>query len=156
MWPPAEPCCPAWLFPLLAVEEISAPLSTPVESVVVAISEISAPLPASAESGVAAVWAVGRNIHEFMNDPEQRRYGRVAEVAHATKGKQAGTYYGSGRWGWRTDAKGSFTKIDLAQASPPLWSYVWLDDHPTVMQRLARIRAWEARYRKEVPSPGGS
>ena len=50
----------------------------------------------------------------------------------------------------------SFTRIDLAQASPPLWSYVWLDTHPTVMQRLAMIRAWEARGSEADPSPGGS
>jgi crotonobetainyl-CoA:carnitine CoA-transferase CaiB-like acyl-CoA transferase len=36
--------------------------------------------------GVAAACAVGRNIHGFMNDPEQRRLGRVAEVPHPTKG----------------------------------------------------------------------
>jgi STE24 endopeptidase len=39
----------------------------------------------------------------------------------------------------------SFTRIDLAQPDPPLWSYLVLDDHPTVMQRLAMTRAWEAR-----------
>jgi len=50
----------------------------------------------------------------------------------------------------------SFTRIDLAQASPPLWSYVWLATHPTVMQRLAMIRAWEARGSEADPSPGGS
>jgi STE24 endopeptidase len=39
----------------------------------------------------------------------------------------------------------SFTRVDLAAPNPPLWSYVVLDDHPTVMQRLAMTRAWEAR-----------
>jgi STE24 endopeptidase len=37
----------------------------------------------------------------------------------------------------------SFTRIDLAQPSPPGWSYVVLDDHPTVLQRLAMTAAWE-------------
>jgi STE24 endopeptidase len=37
----------------------------------------------------------------------------------------------------------SFTRIDLAQPNPPGWSYVLLDDHPTVTQRLAMTRAWE-------------
>jgi len=37
-------------------------------------------------NGVAAAEPVGRNVHAFMNDPEQRRLGRVAEVPHATKG----------------------------------------------------------------------
>jgi STE24 endopeptidase len=36
----------------------------------------------------------------------------------------------------------SFTRIDLAQPNPPAWSYVVLDNHPTVMQRLAMTQAW--------------
>lgn len=40
-----------------------------------------------------------------------------------------------------------FTTLDLSQASPPLWSYVLLDDHPTTMQRIALTRAWESRKR---------
>jgi STE24 endopeptidase len=39
----------------------------------------------------------------------------------------------------------SFTRIDLAEPSPPSWSYVLLDDHPTVIQRIALTKAWEAR-----------
>jgi STE24 endopeptidase len=35
-----------------------------------------------------------------------------------------------------------FTTYDLEQPSPPGWSYVWLDDHPTVVQRIAMARAW--------------
>ena len=51
----------------------------------------------------------------------------------------------------------SFTRIDLAAPNPPLWSYVFIDDHPTVMQRLRMTRAWEARYRsRDGSSPGGS
>jgi crotonobetainyl-CoA:carnitine CoA-transferase CaiB-like acyl-CoA transferase len=38
------------------------------------------------EAGVIAVEPVGRNIHAFMNDPEQRRVGRVAELPHPVKG----------------------------------------------------------------------
>jgi STE24 endopeptidase len=41
----------------------------------------------------------------------------------------------------------SFTRIDLAQPNPPAWSYVLLDDHPTVLQRIAMTEAWRARYR---------
>jgi hypothetical protein len=37
--------------------------------------------------------------------------------ALATKGTQAGTYYGSVRWGWRTDAKSKFSKISFSKAS---------------------------------------
>ena len=38
-------------------------------------------------------------------------------AALATKGAQAGTYYGSVRWGWRTDSAGNLTKIDLQKVS---------------------------------------
>jgi hypothetical protein len=38
-------------------------------------------------------------------------------VALATKGAQTGTYYGSVRWGWRTDSSGTFTKIPLTKVS---------------------------------------
>jgi STE24 endopeptidase len=41
----------------------------------------------------------------------------------------------------------SFTRIDLAQPNPPGWSYVLLDDHPTVMQRIAMTKAWQAGNR---------
>jgi crotonobetainyl-CoA:carnitine CoA-transferase CaiB-like acyl-CoA transferase len=37
-------------------------------------------------AGVAIVEPAGRSMHRLMNDPEQRRVGRVAEVAHAEKG----------------------------------------------------------------------
>jgi len=38
-----------------------------------------------------------------------------------------------------------FTRYDLVEANPPLWSYVWLDDHPTVVQRIAMARAFAER-----------
>jgi hypothetical protein len=38
-------------------------------------------------------------------------------TALATKGAQAGTYYGSVQWGWRTDSSGNFTKIPLTKVS---------------------------------------
>jgi len=40
-----------------------------------------------------------------------------------------------------------FTRYDLVQPSPPAWSYVWLDDHPTVVQRIALARAWRKSKR---------
>jgi STE24 endopeptidase len=40
-----------------------------------------------------------------------------------------------------------FTAYDLVQPNPPGWSYVWLDDHPTVAQRIAMARAWKSRER---------
>jgi STE24 endopeptidase len=38
-----------------------------------------------------------------------------------------------------------FTRYDLVQPDPPTWSYIWLDDHPTVAQRLAMTRAFAKR-----------
>jgi hypothetical protein len=43
---------------------------------------------------------------------------QIFEVtALATRGMQAGTYYGSVRWGWRTDGAAKLTKIDLQKVS---------------------------------------
>lgn len=38
-----------------------------------------------------------------------------------------------------------FTRLTLQQPSPPTWSYVWLDTHPSVMERIAMAEAWRAR-----------
>jgi STE24 endopeptidase len=37
-----------------------------------------------------------------------------------------------------------FGRYDLVQPDPPGWSYVWIDDHPTLAQRVAMARAWAA------------
>jgi STE24 endopeptidase len=50
----------------------------------------------------------------------------------------------------------SFTRIDLAQPNPPEWSYVLLDTHPTVIQRIAMTEAWETRGRTSARSRAGS
>jgi Zn-dependent protease with chaperone function len=42
---------------------------------------------------------------------------------------------------------GKFTTYDLSQPNPPGWSYVWIDNHPTVVQRIAMARAWSALHR---------
>jgi hypothetical protein len=47
-------------------------------------------------------------------------------TALATKGAQAGTYFGSVRWGWRTDGAEAFTKIDLAKVSDGVPSSTFL------------------------------
>jgi STE24 endopeptidase len=39
----------------------------------------------------------------------------------------------------------SFTRTSLVQPDPPTWSYLLLDNHPTIMQRIALANAWEAR-----------
>ena len=38
-----------------------------------------------------------------------------------------------------------FARYDLVQPNPPLWSYIWIDNHPTVVQRIAMARAFAAR-----------
>ncbi len=38
-----------------------------------------------------------------------------------------------------------FTVYDLVQPSPPGWSYIMIDNHPTVVQRIAMARAWRER-----------
>jgi STE24 endopeptidase len=38
-----------------------------------------------------------------------------------------------------------FTRYDLVQPDPPLWSYIWIDNHPTVAQRIAMARAYAER-----------
>ena len=40
-----------------------------------------------------------------------------------------------------------FTRYDLVQPNPPVWSYVMLDNHPTVVQRIALARAYRERAR---------
>jgi hypothetical protein len=46
-------------------------------------------------------------------------------TAIATKGAQAGTYYGSVRWGWRTDG-GTYTKLPLSKVSDGVPSSTFL------------------------------
>ena len=41
-----------------------------------------------------------------------------------------------------------FSRYDLAQPNPPGWSYVMIDNHPTIVQRIAMARAWKARTRR--------
>ncbi|HEY4824470.1 MAG TPA: M48 family metalloprotease [Solirubrobacteraceae bacterium] len=36
-------------------------------------------------------------------------------------------------------------KASLANPDPPTWSYVLYDDHPTIVQRIAMVDAWQAR-----------
>jgi STE24 endopeptidase len=39
----------------------------------------------------------------------------------------------------------SFARTSLEQPNPPLWDYLWLENHPTLMQRIAMARDWAAR-----------
>jgi STE24 endopeptidase len=40
-----------------------------------------------------------------------------------------------------------FGSYDLADPDPPTWAYVLFESHPTLMQRIAMARAWQARNR---------
>jgi STE24 endopeptidase len=39
-----------------------------------------------------------------------------------------------------------FVPTTLANPDPPTWDYLLLQDHPTIMQRLAMVAAWRQRY----------
>jgi STE24 endopeptidase len=39
-----------------------------------------------------------------------------------------------------------FGTTTLEQPNPPLWDYLMLEDHPTLMQRIAMTEAWRRRY----------
>ena len=39
----------------------------------------------------------------------------------------------------------SFQRTSLAEPSPPLWDYLWLENHPTLMQRIAMAQRWSVR-----------
>ena len=39
----------------------------------------------------------------------------------------------------------SFERTSLEEPSPPFWDYLWLEDHPTLMQRIAMAERWQER-----------
>ena len=39
-----------------------------------------------------------------------------------------------------------FVPTTLSEPNPPTWDYVMLENHPTIMQRLAMVEAWRRRY----------
>ena len=41
----------------------------------------------------------------------------------------------------------SFTRTSYADPDPPSWAYLLLENHPTIMQRIALANAWAARER---------
>jgi Zn-dependent protease with chaperone function len=50
-----------------------------------------------------------------------------------------------------------FSRTSLQQPSPPRWDYVMLEDHPTIIQRIAMAEAWKARSRRSAAAlPAGS
>ena len=40
-----------------------------------------------------------------------------------------------------------FATKDLAEPNPSTLDYLLLENHPTIMQRIAMAKAWAARYR---------
>jgi STE24 endopeptidase len=44
-----------------------------------------------------------------------------------------------------TSAFHDLATASLTEPRPPTWAYVMFDNHPTIMQRIAMVRAWEAR-----------
>jgi len=48
-----------------------------------------------------------------------------------------------------TAARALFRELALASRAnpdPPTWSYVLYEDHPTIVQRIAMVEAWQARH----------
>jgi STE24 endopeptidase len=41
---------------------------------------------------------------------------------------------------------GRFVPSTLSEPSPPTWDYLLLENHPTIMQRVAMAEAWRTRY----------
>jgi STE24 endopeptidase len=41
----------------------------------------------------------------------------------------------------------TFERTSLDDPSPPLWDYLWLENHPTLMQRIAMAEQWRERNR---------
>jgi STE24 endopeptidase len=41
----------------------------------------------------------------------------------------------------------SFERTSLEQPSPPLWDYLMLENHPTLLQRIAMAERWQERNR---------
>jgi STE24 endopeptidase len=48
-----------------------------------------------------------------------------------------------------------FQKTSLQEPDPPTWDYLWLENHPTIAQRIAMAEAWLRRIAGR-PSPAGS
>ena len=47
----------------------------------------------------------------------------------------------------------SFQQTSLEEPSPPLWDYLWLENHPTLMQRIAMAQRWREAKPSQVTRP---
>jgi STE24 endopeptidase len=50
----------------------------------------------------------------------------------------------------------TFQRTSLEQPNPPLLDYLWLENHPTVMQRIAMAEAWSVRAGRSSRGGPGS
>jgi STE24 endopeptidase len=76
----------------------------------------------------------------LLTTPLQNVISRRYEAEADWRALQATRDPAAGREAFR-----SFTRVDLAEPNPPWWDYVLLENHPTVMQRIAMTEAWERR-----------
>ena len=44
-----------------------------------------------------------------------------------------------------------FSTTSLQEPNPPTWAYLWLETHPTLMQRIAMTQAWQTRQSPRMP-----
>jgi STE24 endopeptidase len=42
----------------------------------------------------------------------------------------------------------SFERTSLEDPEPALWDYLWLENHPTLGQRIAMVEQWRERARR--------
>ena len=57
------------------------------------------------------------NDRPLFRDPAENSSQTFETTALAIKGRQEGTYYGSVKWGWETDASGTLTRMPLSVAA---------------------------------------
>lgn len=76
----------------------------------------------------------------LLTTPLQNVISRRYEAEADWRALQATHDPAAGREAFR-----SFTRVDLAVPSPAWWDYVLLENHPTVMQRIAMTEAWARR-----------
>jgi STE24 endopeptidase len=47
-----------------------------------------------------------------------------------------------------------FAHLARQEPNPPTWAYILNADHPTLMQRLSMVAAWEARHPRQTAASG--
>jgi hypothetical protein len=87
-------------------------------------------------------------------DPEADHVDGLAERDHAGQGPRGGAEHGgrgvAGRCRVVAEAEPVHEALNAGLEDlpdPPTWDYLLFEDHPTVLQRIAMARAWQARNR---------